>query len=850
MALQTYRAKRNFSVTPEPNPESESSQEAGDLFVVQKHDARRLHYDFRLELDGALKSWAVTRGPSLNPREKRLAVAVEDHPIEYGSFEGTIPKGEYGGGAVLLWDHGSWKPIGDPHAGLAKGHLDFELHGQKLNGRWHLVRMHARPRDKHENWLLIKGEDEYARPDDAHDVLEERPESVSTGRVIDEVARDQSAQWKSNRDVGKGNQGSKANGAGGKTPKPPGSLVKPASLPGARKAPAPALFEPMLATLAEKPPAGARWLHEVKLDGYRTLARISNRSVRLMTRNGLDWTAKFGPEIVEAFRALSVREAAIDGELIVDVNGASSFSALQAALSEGRTERLVFYAFDLLYLDGYDLTGTPLIRRKDALRALLGDGASPVRFSDHFEESGELVLRHACRLGLEGVISKDRDSPYRAGRGRSWLKSKCSARQEFVVGGFTVSTASAKAIGSLALGVYDGRSLRYVGRVGTGFSAAVAQSLYARLEAMRQPNSSFAIRLTADQSRQLRYVRPELVAEVDFRAWTADGYLRHASFRALREDKPAEDIVREEPRSETQPGGQSPATALTHPDRLYWPDDGVTKEGLADYYAEVWSRMTPFVVERPLALVRCPDGIKGQQFFQKHAWKGLSDAIVLATDPAEPDKPLIAIRDFDGLAGLVQAGALEIHPWGSRLADWERPDTIVMDLDPGEGVSWQNMIDAAQEVRERLAAKGLAAFVKTSGGKGLHVVSPLKPEADWLQVKSFTKAVADAMAADSPSRYVATIAKAKRKGKILVDYLRNQRGMTAVAAYSTRARPGAAVSMPIEWDELGSGIGPASFTVANAPARLASLACDPWADFRESAAPIAGRKERSRKGAR
>ncbi len=781
MALQTYRAKRNFSVTPEPNPKSEASRDAGDLFVVQKHDARRLHYDFRLELDGALKSWAVTRGPSLVPGEKRLAVAVEDHPLEYGSFEGTIPKGEYGGGAVLLWDRGSWKPIGDPRAGLAKGHLDFELHGQKLNGRWHLVRMHARPRDKHENWLLIKGDDEYARPDPdgASDILEERPESISTGRAIDEIARDESVQRKTGEDGAKSDLRAK-----GKTAQPGRSVVDPASLPGARKTPAPAVVEPMLAILTETPPPGARWLHEVKLDGYRILARIANGRVRLMTRNGLDWTAKFGPQIGKAFNALPVREATIDGELVVDVNGTSSFSALQAALSEGRTERLIFYTFDLLYLDGYDLTGTPLIHRKDALRSVIGDGVSPLRLSEHFEESGEVVLRHACRLGLEGVISKDRDSTYRAGRGRSWLKCKCSARQEFVIGGFTVSTASAKAIGSLALGVYEGRSLRYVGRVGTGFSATVAQSLYARLEPMREPANPFADRLTADQTRQLRFVRPELVAEVDFRAWTADGYLRHASFRALREDKPAEEIVREEKRSEAQPGVQKTAPALTHPDRLYWPDDGVTKEGLADYYAEVWNRIAPFVVERPLALLRCPDGIGGQQFFQKHAWKGLSDAIVLATDPAEPEKPLIAIRDFDGLAGLVQAAALEIHPWGSTLADWERPDTIVMDLDPGEDVSWQSMIEAAKDVRERLAAEGLAAFVKTSGGKGLHVVSPLKPEANWPQVKAFTKAIANAMAADSPSRYVSTIAKAKRKGKILVDYLRNQRGMTAVAAYS------------------------------------------------------------------
>ena len=836
MALERYRAKRNFSTTPEPNPTAAGADD-GHLFVVQKHDARRLHYDFRLELDGVLKSWAVTRGPSLVPGEKRLAVEVEDHPLEYGAFEDTIPKGEYGGGAVLLWDRGFWTPIGDPHAGLAKGHLEFELHGEKLQGRWMLVRMRPKPRDKHLNWLLIKSHDQYAREKDEADILEERPESVSTGRPIDEVAED-APGWSKEGPIGA--WAKKATR---------GAAFDPASLPGAKKAPTPSVVEPMLATLAETPPDGARWIHEVKLDGYRILARIADGRVRLITRGGLDWTGKFGPEIVEAFRALPVREAVIDGELVVETSGASNFSALQEALSEGRTDLLVYYAFDLPYLDGYDLTGTPLIRRKEALQAILGEDAGPLRFSGHFEESGEIVLRHACRLGLEGVISKDRDSPYRAGRGRSWLKCKCAARQEFVIGGFTVSTASAKSIGSLALGVYEQRALRYVGRVGTGFSAAVAQGLFQRLETIRSPTSPFADRLSADQARQIRYVRPELVAEVDFRAWTADGLLRHASFRGLREDKPAEEIVREEPRSEGQPKPGTHAMTLTHPDRLYWPDDGVTKEGLADYYAEVWSRMAPFVVERPLALLRCPDGINGQKFFQKHAWKGHGDAIMLARDPKEPGEPLIAIRDFDGLIDLVQSGALEIHPWGSTLADWERPETIVMDLDPGEGVAWESVIEAAREVRARLADRGLAAFVKTSGGKGLHVVSPLTPAADWPEVKAFTLSIADAMAADSPGRYVSTIAKAKRTGKILIDYLRNQRGMTAVAAYSTRARPGAAVSAPLEWDELGPGIGPAFFTVANTPARLASLRRDPWADFRAAAAPVGSGKRRRRKAA-
>ncbi len=845
MALEQYRAKRNFAATPEPAPAKgrapKKAPAVGLAFVVQKHAARRLHYDFRLELDGVLKSWAVTRGPSLVPGEKRLAVAVEDHPLEYGGFEGTIPKGEYGGGAVLIWDRGTWSPVGDPHKGLAKGHLEFELEGDKLNGRFDLVRLRAKAREKHENWLLIKRRDAFAREPGDPDVLEERPESATSGRGIDEVAREPPG-WSRNGPIAR-DAAKDAPGARIKIKR--GAAFDPKKLPGAKKAPPPSFVAPMLATPSKAPPVGDRWLHEVKLDGYRIEARIAGGKVKLLTRSGLDWTEKFGAALVEALKSLPVREALLDGEVVVETNGASDFSALQAALSEGRTGEFIYYAFDCPYLDGRDLSDVPLGQRKEALRAIVGEGAGAVRFSDHFDVAGEIVLHHACRLGLEGIVSKDRNSKYRAGRGGAWIKCKCSARQEFVIGGFAPSTASTKAIGSLALGVYEKSALRYVGRVGTGFSAAVARSLYARLEPMRLAKSPFADKLAADQARTLRYVRPELVAEVDLRAWTADGLLRHASFRGLREDKKASEIVREhaEPRDTREPERRT--VQLTHPDRLYWPDDGVTKEGLADYYAEVWRRMAPFVVGRALALVRCPDGIGGQTFFQKHAWKGLNAHIVLARDPNEAES-LIAIRDFDGLVGLVQAAALEIHPWGSTIEDWERPDTIVMDLDPGDDVSWDQTIAAAKEVRARLNDAGLAGFVKTSGGKGLHIVSPVKPKAAWPQVKAFTKGIADAMAADSPDRFVATIAKVKRKGKILVDYLRNQRGATAVAAYSTRARPGAAVSMPVAWEELGSGVGPASFTVMNAPARIASLPKDPWAGFREAAAPIEAPARRKR----
>ena len=836
MALETYRRKRDFKTTAEPRGKKAVARK-GDSYVIQKHAARRLHYDLRLELDGVLKSWAVTRGPSLVPGEKRLAVHVEDHPLEYGEFEGTIPKGEYGGGTVIVWDRGRWKPIGDPHKGYAKGHLEFELDGEKLHGRWHLVRMAGKPREKRENWLLIKGDDDAARPAGAIDILEERPESVKTGRVVDEVAGEQPG-WSSK--TGKIERAAETVAA----PTPDAAKLK-----GARKAALPSFVEPSLATLVSKAPAGSRWLHEIKFDGYRLQARIEAGRVKLLTRSGLDWTAKFGKEIAAAFKALPVGTALIDGEVVVEnQNGASDFSLLQADLSEGRVDRFVYYAFDLMYLDGYDLRATPLVMRKAALAQLLTGERGILRYSEHFEQDGDLILQHACRLSLEGVISKLRDGPYRSGRGKDWVKSKCSQRQEFVVAGYVPSTTSRKAIGSLVLGYHDDGKLIHAGRVGTGYTAAVAEDLYRRLERIRSPSSPFAERLSADAARQVRYVKPQLVAEVEFRGWTGDQNLRHASFRGLREDKDASEIVRETVGDSAKPPPRT-SVKLTHPDRVYWPDAGVTKEGLAQYYAEVWRHMAPFIVGRPLALVRCPQGISGQCFFQKHAWQGLSRSIQLARDPKDPEEALLAINDLDGLIGLVQAAVLEIHPWGASLPNLEQPDMIIMDLDPGEAVSWPEVIAAALEVRERLAALGLASFVKTSGGKGLHVVAPLQPKAAWPAVKAFAKSIADAMAADSPERFVATITKSKRRGKILVDYLRNGRGATAVAPYSTRARAGAPVSMPLAWEELGPGLGPAYFTVDNTPTRLAHLKTDPWADFRAAAVPLPAAKLRRKRAA-
>ncbi|MEK1897831.1 MAG: DNA ligase D [Rhizobium sp.] len=837
MALEAYQAKRNFKVTPEPRGSrrgSKSSTPEALSFVVQKHDATRLHYDFRLELDGALKSWAVARGPSLNPDEKRLAVQVEDHPLDYGDFEGIIPKGQYGGGTVLVWDRGTWTPNGDPHKGYKKGHLEFDLDGEKLSGRWHLVRMHGKPADRQENWLLIKAEDEEARH--KGDILKQRPESVKSGRKIDEVAKHPDATWNS-RPKGTSKPAST---------KPAATLAKPKRPEwpkGAKKAAMPAFVEPELAKLKAKPPSGEGWIHEIKFDGYRLQVRLENGRATLLTRSGLDWTEKFGQKIVDAFAALSAKSAILDGEIVVErENGASDFSALQNDLSQGRHDRFVFYAFDLLYLDGYGLQQARLTSRKELLFCLLADADGRLRYSEHFAEKGALVLDHARQLGLEGIISKLADSEYVSGRTGEWVKSKCLQRQELVIGGYVPSTSMKNAIGSLAMGVNRSGRLEHVGRVGTGFSVNVAQALYDKLSAMEQSENSFDDELTAEERRGLVYVRPELVAEVEFQAWSADGNLRHAAFRGLRQDKAPEDVMAEATSKTAQELPQSSVT-LTHPDRIYWPEEGITKQGLASYYARVWRFIEPYVTKRPLALVRCPDGIGGQQFFQKHAWKGMNSNIEQITDPKDKGgEKLLRIMDFDGMIALVQSAVLEIHPWGATTGSWERPDMITMDLDPADGVSWTDVIAAAHELKERLEAAGLAAFVKTSGGKGLHVVTPLKPKASWAQVKAFAKALADGMSKDQPDKYLATATKAKRNGKIFIDYLRNGRGNTAVAAYSTRARPGAAVSMPLEWNELTEEIGPAYFTVDNAPARLDTLRSDPWADFLAAAVPLQKQK--------
>jgi bifunctional non-homologous end joining protein LigD len=837
--LREYAKKRNFTRTAEPR--GKLARKSGHLFVVQKHAARRLHYDLRLELDGVLKSWAVTKGPSLSPKDRRLAVHVEDHPLDYAEFEGRIPQGEYGAGSVIVWDRGQWSPVGDPHAGLAKGHLEFELKGTKLKGRWHLVHMKGRDKGGKENWLLIKAEDEYAVESGEKDLLEGKPRSVKTGRTVEDVAEsDVKIKRKSGvKPLAISTRSKKVSAAEGPDPVKTREGADPAPLPkpkGAKPGALPSFVEPQLASLAAHPPPGDAWVHEIKFDGYRLLARVDRGRVTLKTRSGLDWTTKF-PSLKKALEALPVVTAFLDGEVTVESeSGTPDFAALQADLSEGRSDRFQYYLFDLLHLDGTDLTGAALLDRKAALaRLLAGHDGGPLRYSEYFAERGEIVLRHACRLSLEGIVSKLKSAPYRSGRSKSWLKSKCVASDEFVIIGYVPSTTQRRVVGSLVLGYYDKGKLVYAGRVGSGFSTSVAEDLWRRLEAIRLDAPALNAPPPPEARRNVRWTKPSLVAEVELRGWTADGIVRHAVFKGLRQDKQAADVAPEKPAM--SPKGTPALTALpvplTHPDRVLWPDVGVTKQGLAEFYTEIWPWIAPHVVDRPLALVRCPGGIADKCFFQKHAWAGIGEHVIRASDP-ESGEELLAIRDVEGLVSLTQASVLEIHVWGAKLDTIEKPDGITFDLDPAPEVDWRDVVGAAFEVRDRLKGLGLDSFVKTTGGKGLHVFTPLKPHADWAAVKDFAHRLAVAMAKDSPQRYLATASKTARRRRIFIDYLRNGRGATAVAAYSARARPGAAVATPLAWEELGPEMHSDRFSVLNLLNRLAHID-DPWKDMRKAA---------------
>lgn len=832
MGLQEYKRKRDFEKTPEPAGQVAKAE--GSSFVVQKHAASRLHYDFRLEMEGVLRSWAVPKGPSLDPEEKRLAVHVEDHPLDYGGFEGIIPKGQYGGGTVLLWDRGTWHPEGDPVKAYKKGHLKFRLEGEKLHGGWHLVRLRGRDEDK-ENWLLFKDNDEVAVPGSGDALVEQYPESVSTGLTLEEIAADPDRVWQSNREE-------KVEKAKKEPPE------------GARKAKLPARVAPQLATLVSDPPRGDEWIHELKFDGYRVLCELNGGNVRIITRNGKDWTDRFGP-VAEAIAGLPAREALLDGEVAVLLpNGTTSFQALQNALGGGNAD-LVFFAFDLLHLDGYDLRPAPLLRRKEALASLVPK-AGTIRMSDHVRGTGEAFYLQACGFGLEGIISKRADQPYRSGRGKDWVKVKCLKRQEMVVVGFTDPEGSRSGFGALHLAVNEGGELVYAGKVGTGFDTKTLTALRKRLGKLERKTPAFKNAPRGAEARRSHWVEPKLVAEVAFTEWTEDGLLRHPTFQGLREDKTPDEVVREveRPTSEVEKKrttvkkkGKTPplgderdpegvtevaGVKLSNPDRILYPDQGLTKRELALFYERIQAWILPHLKNRPLTLVRCPSGQGKQCFYQKHVNDQFPETVKRVQVEEGPDaEPYGAIDSLPGLIALAQMGVLEIHIWGSHLDAIEKPDYIVFDLDPDEGLTWERVVEGTLKIREKLEGLGLRTWLKTTGGKGLHVCVPITRRGGWDEVKAFTKAVVESIVADEPSRYTSKLPKASRKGKIFIDYLRNGRGATSIAAYSTRSRPGAPVSTPLFWEELETGVRADTWNVRNLPERLESLPADPWADF-------------------
>lgn len=816
MSLREYERKRHFGETPEPDAASRTRRTKRPIFVVQLHQARARHYDFRLEIDGALKSWAVPKGPSLRVGEKRLAVQVEDHPLAYAKFAGDIPQGHYGAGHVDIFDHGTWTPESEPLAALAKGHLDFILHGEKLRGRWTLVRTHLSGRQP--QWLLIKRSDA-----EADDFVATAPKA-QTRRAS-------------------------------RTPPPKRANAKrdviwhrrALALDGARDQPLPAGFAPELCTLQTTPPSGEGWLHETKWDGYRLLADLDAGRVRLRSRNDLDWTQRL-PRIAAAIEALPVSSARLDGELIaVGARGHSDFSALQRALEEGADARLRYMLFDLPALAGVDLTRAPLEARKALLADLLLAAqarAAPLAFSTHIEGHGADVFAAAKRHGLEGIVSKRAGSHYTSGRSRDWLKIKHARSDEFVVVGYTAPKGSRSGFGSLLLARVEGRALHYVGRVGSGFDDAQLDALTQRLETLRR--AAAVVELPAHvpfSARTVRWVAPRIVVEVAFRGLAKEGLLRQASFLRLREDKNVEDLdmsdrkpARSAP-ARAKPAPRANGVALTHPERIVFPDTAITKQDVADYYRAVARWMLPELVRRPLSVVRCPDGAGKECFFQKHH-AGALGAHVHAIALEEKDggrAEYLHVEDIEGVLELVQMNTLEFHPWGARIDDVDQPDRLVFDLDPAPGVEWKTVIAAAREVRARLADAGLESFPRLSGGKGVHVVVPIRRGSGWDDAKAFCAAFAETMAAQKPMTYLATASKAKREGRIFIDWLRNSRGATSVASWSLRARAGAPVAMPLAWSELGRTKSGHDFDLARAMRRAKTLRTDPWPGFARAA---------------
>ncbi|HUK61358.1 MAG TPA: DNA ligase D [Stellaceae bacterium] len=847
MALEEYRRKRRFEKTAEPKGATPRARKKSLSFVVQKHDASRLHYDFRLEYDGVLKSWAVPKGPSLDPADKRLAVQVEDHPVEYGGFEGTIPEGEYGGGTVMLWDRGTWEPVNDPAEGLAKGSLKFVLAGARMKGHWALVQMKGPRGGNGKNWLLIKERDAMARPGHGDDLVERYDRSVESRRTMDGIAKNDGKVWRSKpRRTALQTRGERLLERVAATRV---ARLDPADIPGARRARLPASPRPELATLADAAPEGDGWLHEIKFDGYRMVARVASGKVRMLSRNGIDWTGRF-PRIEAALAALPLEDAVIDGEVVhLEPNGVSSFSGLKDDLSAKRTDHLVYYVFDLPYLDGHSLEGAALEARKEALQAIVPPGGTgPVRLSEHVTGNGARFYQEAGRHGLEGIVSKRSGSLYRSERTHDWLKIKCVKREEFIVLGWTDPEGKRKGLGALLLGYYDrAKNLCFAGAVGTGFTARTLAELRARLDPLAREKPPSA-EIARDAPKGAHWVAPKLVAEVQYSEWTEDGRLRHPSYQGLREDKEPDDVIPDRLRaaSSSRPssarassapratpsarnGNEIAGVRLTHPEKILYPEAGITKLDLAQYYVAVADAMLPHVKGRPLTLLRSPDGVGGKHFYQKHPGDSAPDALGrIEIDEKEGRTIYLLADDVAGLVALVQMGVLEIHLWGSTKRAIEKPDRIIFDLDPDEGLAWDHVVEGAIRVRDLLAEMGLETWPKTTGGKGLHVVLPVRPHFEWDAIKAFSHAVADELVRRHPDAYTGTLSKRARHGRIFIDYLRNQRGATAIAPFSARAKPQAPVAMPLTWREVEAGVRADAFTVRTAPERLKKLRRDPW----------------------
>ena len=855
--LKTYQSKRNFDLTAEPSGEAEVKASERLRFVIQKHAATRLHYDLRLEYDGVFKSWAVTRGPSLDPHERRLAVEVEDHPLDYGDFEGTIPKGQYGGGSVMLWDRGYWKPEGKLSiaAQLKKGHLTAEFDGERMKGAWHLVRLDKdRERSKRTNWLLIKAHDGVERDGDHDRFLQGNDSSIASGRGMDAIAEGKGKGPKPLMSVTRKSAPADAIWQTNKTD-PPADAEKP-QRHGKTASELPRFIAPQLCKLVDRAPAGGDWGHEIKFDGYRLQLRVQKGKAELRTRKGLDWTSRF-PEIARDGGRLP--DGLYDGEAVaLDDDGKPDFAGLQAALSSGKTGALVLYLFDALFAEGEDLRGLPLADRKARLKGLIeAAAASPrLRYVEHFQNAGEAVLKSACRMHLEGIVSKRLDAPYRSGRGETWTKAKCRGGQEVVIGGWTTTGANFR---SLIAGVHRDGRLIHVGRIGTGFGRGKLETLLPALKQVEADVSPFEGPDAPRKAAGVHWVKPELVAEIEFAGWTGDGHIRQASFKGLREDKPAEEVAAEGEAADAAPpdsakpkstGSVVLGISISNPAKPLWPAAGgeaaVTKIELARYLEAVSGWMMPHIVGRPCSLVRTPDGIEAKQrFFQRHGGAGTSSLITLVTVSGDR-QPYIQIDAPEALIAAAQSGSTEFHPWNCRPGDPDTPGRLVFDLDPAPEVPFDAVIDGAREVKARLEDLGLVAFCKTTGGKGLHVVTPLaKAKLDWPTAKAFARELCLRMAADSPERYLVNMAKAKRTGKIFLDYLRNDRMSTAVAPFSPRARASAPVSMPLTWGQVRAGLDPMKYTVHTAAGLLPGR--DAWEGYGEAERPLAAAIKRLEK---